>query len=906
MSRSFFAKFGQRRKKQVKRTGSRRSRGRGLGMASLGLESLESRLMLTAIPMLASIPDQIFGQDEVFRIPNFAQFTQAPDAFPDTLQYHYNINWGDGSPDTNAFVDRYHRADSLSELAHGVIGVNPPDQGAQHTFENAGMYTVAVTVFNSEGGSDTKSFKATVYPIDLALTYTAENPLNIFDEAEINEGTPLVLDLSSAGTTNTNISSWTINWGDSVQTIPGNPSSVSHIYTKFYADDVGLVLAHYQISAFATGDHGTSGSDIRQNVVVDDVSPTVTLTPDTPFTTDPDGTVNTDVNEGATVTLHLFESDPGTSEPAIAWAFLWGDEDPNNVVPEIDFGNPSTVTHVYANGNAIYSIQSFFTNGVVLNGGGNSGNIINVNVHNVAPTITADHAAVAVNEGQTVANTGTFGDVPADTVALTASIGTVTDLGGGLWSWSGNMTDGPAEAQTVRITAADEDGGSSFVEFGLAVANVAPTATLGDDGPVNEGSLAHVSFSNQFDPSAADTMAGFHYAYDFNNDNIWDVGDGTYGGSGTSSSATVPASMTADGPASFNVKARIIDKDGGATDYTKLVVVKNVAPTANAGGPYFTFDDTAITLTGTGSDVAGPVADPLTFSWDLDNNGSFETSGASVTFDPVALHFTGAQTGIVQFQVSDGDGPVTFATTSVQLLGQGTLLAGGVLNVVGNGTSGDIVQIGRTGNQINVSGAGSSQSFSTGAVSQILIRTRGGNDIVIVGLEVTTPVVIDGGAGNDLLTAGGGDSVLLGGAGNDILVGGPGNNILVGGDGTDILIGAGGRDLMIGGKGSDLLTGGTGEDILIGGYTTYDASVASLDAVMAVWSSNATFSARVALLTGTGGLLKAGVTVLDDDARDVMDGGSGHDLYFANTNLHDHDVDLIALQSSLDSLVSVN
>ena len=62
MSRSFFAQFGQRRKKQVKRTGSRRSRGRGLGLVNLGLESLESRLMLTANPVLAPIPDNLRRQ----------------------------------------------------------------------------------------------------------------------------------------------------------------------------------------------------------------------------------------------------------------------------------------------------------------------------------------------------------------------------------------------------------------------------------------------------------------------------------------------------------------------------------------------------------------------------------------------------------------------------------------------------------------------------------------------------------------------------------------------------------------------------------------------------------------------------------------------------------------------------
>jgi hypothetical protein len=434
--------------------------------------------------------------------------------------------------------------------------------------------------------------------------------------------------------------------------------------------------------------------------------------------------------------------------------------------------------------------------------------------------------------------------------------------------------------------------------------NTAPTAVLSNSGPVNEGSTASVSFSGQFDPSAADTAAGFHYAYDFNNDGVFDVGDGTYAGSGTSATATVPAIYTADGPSNAIVKARIIDQKGGFTDYTTSIVVKNVAPTASAGGPYSTFDDTPITLTATASDPAGAL-DPLTYAWDLDNNGTFETSGASVSFNPVLLGYSGNQTRTVNLQVSDGDGGVTTVATTVQVLGQGTVLSNGVLSVVGSNTANDTVQVSQSGGQIRVSN-GTTQSFNAASVSRIEIRTRGGNDIVIVGLEVTTPLLIDGGAGNDLLTAGGGDSVLLGGPGNDILVGGPGNNILVGGDGNDILIGAAGRDLLIGGKGSDVLSGGTGDDIVIGGYTTYDSNVASLDAIMAIWTSSASFSARVASLTGTGGMLKAGTTVLDDDSKDVMDGGSGRDLYFANTNFHDPGMDLVAMQQTLDALVSVN
>ena len=32
---------------------------------------------------------------------------------------------------------------------------------------------------------------------------------------------------------------------------------------------------------------------------------------------------------------------------------------------------------------------------------------------------------------------------------------------------------------------------------------------------------------------------------------------------------------------------------------------------------------------------------PLTYAWDLDNNGTFETSGQNVQFDPVALGVAG-------------------------------------------------------------------------------------------------------------------------------------------------------------------------------------------------------------------------------------------------------------------------
>jgi hypothetical protein len=214
--------------------------------------------------------------------------------------------------------------------------------------------------------------------------------------------------------------------------------------------------------------------------------------------------------------------------------------------------------------------------------------------------------------------------------------------------------------------------------------------------------------------------------------------------------------------------------------------------------------------------------------------------------------------------------------------------------------------------------------FASASVTEIRVRTRGGHDIVVTAANVTQLMTIDGGTGNDLLTGGGGrnviqggsghdvlygsdgDDVLLGGTGNDDLFGGCGNDVLVGGEGCDMLNGGVGRDLLIGSQNEDLLNGGGDEDILIGGYTSHDNNVSALDAIMAIWGSAANFNTRVAALTGSGGLLQAGVAVFDDDDFDILVGGTGRDLVFGDTNPWDGAVDLIALQLTQDVLVAVN
>ena len=89
------------------------------------------------------------------------------------------------------------------------------------------------------------------------------------------------------------------------------------------------------------------------------------------------------------------------------------------------------------------------------------------------------------------------------------------------------------------------------------------------------------------DASTADWKAGMRYSYDFNDDGVWDLGDGaTYAGSVTTASLKVPAAFLQDsGP--IAVRVRVFDKDGGYVDKTATIDMENQAPTATfsmAGG----------------------------------------------------------------------------------------------------------------------------------------------------------------------------------------------------------------------------------------------------------------------------------------------------------------------------------
>ena len=113
----------------------------------------------------------------------------------------------------------------------------------------------------------------------------------------------------------------------------------------------------------------------------------------------------------------------------------------------------------------------------------------------------------------------------------------------------------------------------------LTVSNANPTGALAGQ-TVEEGTTATIGLTGVTDPSPGDVSAGLRYAYDFQADGTYDVGSTTYAQASTATTANLPAALTADGPATRNVRVAVVDRDGGFTPYNATVTITNVAPSA--------------------------------------------------------------------------------------------------------------------------------------------------------------------------------------------------------------------------------------------------------------------------------------------------------------------------------------
>ena len=130
---------------------------------------------------------------------------------------------------------------------------------------------------------------------------------------------------------------------------------------------------------------------------------------------------------------------------------------------------------------------------------------------------------------------------------------------------------------------------------------------------------------------------------------------------------------------------------------------------------------------------------------------------------------------------------------NVDLGATGGVGDGAADNVIVNGTNGDdAISVVGTDGAATVTGLAATVNVvhAEPANDTLTIHSLDGDDAVVAsGLAANAiKLVIDGGAGDDVLVGGSGDDTLFGGAGDDVLEGGPGQDVLDGGPGSNILI----------------------------------------------------------------------------------------------------------------------
>lgn len=345
------------------------------------------------------------------------------------------------------------------------------------------------------------------------------------------------------------------------------------------------------------------------------------------------------VNAGESVTLAATGFDPNGDPLTYAWDF---DNDGVFETAGQSVVFPTTGFTRSAN----YNVRVRVTNATGLTGTASA--VVAITATNVAPNVSAG-GPYAVDEGGSVMLSATGSDANNDPLTYVWDLdnnGTF-ETPGQTATFSAAGLDGPT-ARNVSVQVTDSGGLTATASATITINNVAPAADAGGPYAVNEGAAVTVSATGT-DPSSADAAA-LTYAWDLDN-------NGSFETLGQTASFSA---MNIDGPAVVSVRVQVSDKDGGVSVDTATVSVANAAPVASAGGPYTVDEGGSITLTASAADVA---ADALTFAWDLDNDGTFETPGQSVTFS--AANLDGPATLIVRVQVTDDDGGVAIASANV-------------------------------------------------------------------------------------------------------------------------------------------------------------------------------------------------------------------------------------------------
>lgn len=435
---------------------------------------------------------------------------------------------------------------------------------------------------------------------------------------------------------------WTFGDGSPAESGPaGTHGSRTHAYPDNGSYTLTLVVTD-----------GRGGSTTSQMLVsVSNAAPSATLV--APSSATP----------GAAFTLELTgAADAGTADVAAGFSYAFNC---GNGVYVAASGPSATCTAPASQGNRTVGGR------ITDKDGGSRSYTATVSVSNAAPTAIMSAPSTAAEGASIMVKLTDPQDAPADLAGLTYRF----DCGAGSF--------GPASAssstvcllddsgeRTVRARIIDPHGAFSDYAASVSVSNVAPTATFAAPAGADMDASFTLALTGATDPSSADLAAGLRYEFD--------CGTGTYGAPATSGTTT----CNAGAGRALAVRARVSDKDGGATEYRGEVAVRNVAPTARFTAPASVAEGSSISLRlADGSDTPSHLA-ALTYAFDCGNGYGAATPASSAT-----CATSDDEVRSVRGKVIDPEGAFTEYAASVRVTNVAPVVTvGGTASVVSGGT----------------------------------------------------------------------------------------------------------------------------------------------------------------------------------------------------------------------------
>jgi YD repeat-containing protein len=540
------------------------------------------------------------------RLPT-ASFTATPN--PVTSGQSVTLN-ASGSTDPDGTIAKYE----WDYDGNGTYDATTVNATNTKVFATPGSFEIGLRVTDNNGGTATTSKALTVTNRAPSASFTASpNPVPTGTNVTFNAG-------ASSDPDGTVVKyEWDLDGNGSYETDAGSTASTS--------------------KAFATAGNVTVGLRVTDNLgATATSSKAITVQNRAPV-----GSFTATPNPVPTGTAVSFDASASADPDGTVSKFEW-DLDGNGTY-ETNTGTTATTTKTYASASTP-TIRLRVTD----NAGAQGTATTVLTVQNRLPTASFTATPNPVTSGQSVTLVASGSTDPDGTIAKYE------------WDYDGNGTydASTTNATTTRTFATagnfnvglrvtDNNGGTATTSKALTVTNRAPTASFTTTpNPAPTGTAVALNGSGSTDPDG--TIAKYE----------WDLdGDGSYE---TSTGATATTSKAFNVAGSATVGLRVTDNLGLTATTSKVITVQNRAPVAS-----FTIAPNPLTVGSTASFNGAASSDPdgtvTKYEWDLDGNGTYETSTGATATTSNAYATSGNRT--IGLRVTDNLGAT--GTTTVVL-----------------------------------------------------------------------------------------------------------------------------------------------------------------------------------------------------------------------------------------------